>query len=107
MSLYICPKCGSTFNEPFRELYDDGALRETYDTCPDCGNPDFEDAWECRGCGQSMCQSDLIAGEYCPDCLTQATQGCPNLVRDYMALPDVRENFAEFLAELQWRPEGG
>ena len=104
MSLYICPKCHAKFNEPFREHYDDGALKESYDTCPDCGNPDFEEAAQCRGCRKDIEYSKLIAGEYCPDCVEYAVRYCEDLVYGYLSLDDVRENFAEFLAERQWRP---
>ena len=100
---YICPKCGATFNEPFREIYNDGALRETYNTCPDCGNPDFEEAKECRGCLRDMEYSKRVGQEYCPDCVDKALHE-RHLVDAYMAEPDVRENFAEFLAEIHWEP---
>ena len=105
MALYICPKCGTTFNEPFREHYDDGALKESYDTCQDCGNPDFEEAAQCRGCRKDMEYSKLIAGEYCDDCVKDAImESGSELVYEFLQEPDVRENFAEFLAERQWRP---
>ena len=99
MALYICPKCGSTFDYPFRE--NDGT--ERYDTCPDCGNPDFEEASQCRGCRRDMEFGKLVAGEYCGDCVDKAL-GERHLVEAYLSEPDVRENFAEFLAEIQWEP---
>lgn len=100
MALYICCKCGATFDHPFRELQG----RESYDTCPDCGCPDFESACQCRGCRKDLSYSKLIAGEYCAECVDDAIRDCPDLVREYMSLDDVRENFAEFLAEMQWAP---
>ena len=104
MALYICPHCGATFDEPFREEYNDGALREAYNTCPDCGNPDFEEAAQCRGCRDDLPYNKLIAGEYCPKCIDKAIRYHPGIVEEFMMLDDVRENFAEFLAEYHWEP---
>lgn len=99
MALYICPKCGETFNDPFIT----GDRYEQYASCPRCGNPDFEAASECRGCLKDMEYGKLIAGEYCPDCVRRALDS-PELVKEYMHLPDVKENFAEYLAERHWEP---
>lgn len=99
MALYFCPKCGETFDVPLRK----GRAGESRSACPSCGSPDFEEAWQCRGCRADLAYNQLIAGEYCPDCIERAL-ATPELVREYMSLPDVRENFAEYLAERQWEP---
>lgn len=105
MALYICPKCQTAFNEPFREHYDDGALKEDYDTCPTCGNADFEPAFHCKGCNRDTEYGALIAGEYCEDCVKEAImESGSDIVYEFLAEPDVRESFAEFLAERRWRP---
>ena len=105
MALYICPKCGTTFNEPFHEAYDDGALRETYATCPVCRSMDFEPAAQCKGCRADMEYGKLIAGAYCDDCIKDAImESGSELVYEFLQEPDVRKSFAEFLAERQWRP---
>ena len=100
MSLYICCKCHEPFNHPFREI--DGG--EKYDTCPVCGSPDFEEAAQCRGCRKDLMYSQLIGGEYCKDCVEDAIRNHPELVREYLSFDDVRESFAEYLAERQWEP---
>ena len=96
---YICPKCGSTFNEPKREHY----AGDAWDACPNCGDPDFEAAEQCRGCRADKQIKDLVAREYCEDCITRATH-IPELVRGFMLEPDIRENFAEWLTEIHWEP---
>lgn len=100
MARYICEKCGTKFDKPFREHDDLGG----FDCCPNCGNLDFEAAAQCRGCRKDMEYSKLIAGEYCPECIDAAIRERWDLVEEYMMLDDVRENFAEFLAETQWAP---
>ena len=100
MALYICCKCGETFDHPFREVQDG----ESWDSCPECGCPDFEEASQCRGCRKDMSFSDLIGQEYCKECVDDAIRNHPELVREFMSFDDVRESFAEYLAEVHWEP---
>ena len=100
MSLYICPKCEYRFNTPTVEEY----RGETWSACPACGNVDYEAAFQCKGCKADFLGAELFALEYGPNCLSEAMKN-PSLVMEYMNLPDVRENFAEFLAEIQWAPK--
>lgn len=92
MARYICPKCGATFDYPDRDRY----AGDSWDCCPDCGDPDFEAAAKCMCCGSDFREGDLIGG-LCEDCLEgEATAA------DYAAFahdPDVRECFAEWLVE--------
>ena len=101
MSLYICLDCKTPFDEPDRVKYQG----ETWNACPACGSPDFEKCWPCKGCGKDMEHSKQLAG-YCPECVDEALDN-PKLVERYMAFSDVRENFAEFLAEIHWKKEEG
>ena len=101
MALYICCKCGETFDEPFRAT---DLISGSWDSCPMCGDVDFEPAFQCRGCRKDLSYSKLIGGEYCPECIDDAIRDRPDLVREYMRLDDVRENFADFLAEMRWEP---
>ena len=104
MAHYICPKCQTVFTEPFREHYDDGFLKESYDTCPTCGNLDFEPAIKCKGCGEWMEFGKLIGGYYCSACVQQAMDQ-EHIAAGFLNEDDVRESFAEFLAEIQWEPD--
>lgn len=105
MALYICQKCETIFDNPARRRYDDGALRESWDVCPTCGSEDFEAAARCRGCGEDMAPDRLIAGKYCENCVREAImESGSDLVYEFLSEPDMRENFAEFLAERRWRP---
>jgi len=98
---YICPKCHETFDEPFRTT---DPISGSWDCCPMCGYVDFEPACQCRGCRKDLTYSELIGGEYCAECVDDAIRDRPDLVREYLSLDDVRENFADFLAEMRWAP---
>lgn len=105
MSLYICPNCHKSFDEPFIEAMPiPGRGVERYSTCPRCGSPDFEESWQCKGCNKDGQWSDMIAGEYCDECITLAASD-PEIVWEFLMLDDVKESFAEFLAERQWTPK--
>ena len=98
MSLYICLNCGHTFDVPDHTTYGG----ETWSACPHCGSDDYVTTSKCRGCGADVEHGDLIAGYYCADCVDAALEN-PKLVERYMSFDDVRENFAEFLAEMNWK----
>ena len=92
MSLYICPKCHETFDEPFYESDDTGG----WSSCPMCGNPDFEEAWHCACCGEDFTFGRLIGGGLCKHCfVTEPT------TKDYYEFcrDDQPEAFAEYLVE--------
>lgn len=93
MARYICEKCGAKFDEPFREHDDIGG----WDSCPDCGNPDFEEAAQCVCCGEDFAFGSLIGGKLCKMCLIGASS-----MTDYrnFSLKDQPEAFAEYLVEL-------
>ena len=100
MGKYICVNCHATFSEPARDTYEG----ESYDCCPNCGNTDFEEAASCRGCWEDKFYSDLLDGEYCEDCVKEAIMESESrLVYKFLSEPDVRESFAGFLAENNWR----
>jgi len=99
MALYICPKCRSTFGEPVIERY----AGEKWNACPECGDPDFEAAWQCKGCRKDMLFSELVAGYYCPDCVDRAMKN-NIIVESFLSDETIRDSFAEFLHEMNWEP---
>ena len=92
MSLYICPKCHETFDEPFYESDDTGG----WSSCPMCGSPDFEEAWHCACCGEDFAFGDLIGGVLCKECFHNEPGSLDRL--DFCR-NDQPEAFAEFLVE--------
>jgi len=92
MARYICCKCGAKFDNPFR----DGRGAEAWDSCPECGCPDFEAAWKCVCCGEDFQYGELLDGKLCRNCMTNEptfddlTQFCYD---------DQPAAFASFLAE--------
>lgn len=98
MSLYICHECKETFDLPMLETYQG----ETWATCPRCGSADFVDTWQCESCGKDAEWDDLIAGVYCPDCVEEAKKD-KGLIEEFLAFDDVKESFAEYLAERKWK----
>jgi hypothetical protein len=92
MGLYICPTCGISFNAPARDRYNGNS----WDCCPYCGEPDFEESVMCVCCGEDF-RADQLVGGLCPDCL----EGEPDAqdYRDFAHDAQVRESFAEWLTE--------
>lgn len=67
MSEYKCLKCGAEFDEPkevCEEYYYGHTLMSS--ACPYCRG-DYEEAEECKGCGETFCASDLTDG-FCINC---------------------------------------
>ena len=54
--MYICNECGAVFDEPAVErevhFWIDGSPLEEFSVCPECGDTDFTEAFECDGCGE-------------------------------------------------------
>ena len=54
--MYICNECGAVFDEPAVErevhFWIDGSPVEEFSACPECGDTDFTEAFECDGCGE-------------------------------------------------------
>lgn len=54
--MYICNDCGAVFDEPAVErevhFWIDGSPAEEFSVCPECGDTDFTEAFECDGCGE-------------------------------------------------------
>lgn len=90
--LYICPKCGEKFNVPDRQQWKGDA----WNCCPNCGEPDYEPAFECACCGEDFLEKDLIGG-VCAECLEAEP-----FAWDYLEFAhddQMRECFAEWLTE--------
>lgn len=92
MALYIC-NCGAKFDDPGRDEY----AGDTWPCCPECGNPDFEPAYQCMCCGEDFLYEDVVDGIICPECLEG--EATTEDYRDFAHDPQVQECFAEWLAE--------
>lgn len=100
MGKYICVNCHATFDTPARDTY----AGDSWDCCPECGCEDFEAAAKCKGCGAEKFYTNLVGGDYCEDCVKEAImESGSKLVYEFLSDPDVRESFAGFLADINWR----
>lgn len=78
--MYYCESCGSTFEDPARHTERiDCALpfTESYDVCPECGEPGVTKLCQCDICGRQVDSEILIekgnAGNgICIDCLKES-----------------------------------
>lgn len=71
MKKFICEKCGKVFSEcgTHNEYhpYGDGCAAESWACCPSCGSEDFEEAIECKRCGEYFAESKSDY-DICADC---------------------------------------
>ena len=62
--MYICNNCGAVFDTPDTQTeshpYGEGYAQEKWSVCPCCGDNDFDEAKECRMCGELV--SELNEG---------------------------------------------
>lgn len=70
--MYICEKCGEVFDAPMIiGSPSDPALGEG---CPNCGHEYFDDAVQCRICGEWVAEGDTDGGchnEVCHSCINE------------------------------------
>jgi rubrerythrin len=60
--MYICNNCGEVFDTP--ETYEEhhpygtGYASEKWSVCPNCGEPDYDEAKQCERCGEFVAELD-------------------------------------------------
>ena len=78
--MYRCTDCGAVFEKPhtYRESRPIGT--ELFSCCPDCNSTDFQEALQCKECGEYFIENKT--NTMCDDCLKELEMGFSKILHD-------------------------
>ena len=70
--MFICNRCGHTFQEPKYVKNGGGDIGEDWPVCPTCGDDDYDEARECAMCGVVKRDVHMCCHiNVCVDCMNE------------------------------------